>query len=119
MKELINEWVAAKVELDRAKKEEMRLRNLLVSACPGDIGTSHTVTDGFKVTIVRTITRTVDAAELDLIWHQLSEMEKGCIKYTPSLDTKMFKGLPATSPLTRAVIEKPAAPKVTVEPYDD
>jgi hypothetical protein len=119
MNKLLRDWNAAKLALEKAKTDELALREKVIAEYPGDQGTSHTEGSDFKLTIVRGVTRSVDEAELSGIWDKLSELEKACVKYKPSLDAKLFDKLPAKNKLSRAVTVKPSLPSVKLEVYED
>jgi hypothetical protein len=115
MNELIARWRTAKRDLEQAKENELRLREKILEAYPGDLGTSTIEGEDFKLTITRGVSRTIDPVGLDLVWHELSEFERSCITYTPKLDARMFNTLPSNCLLSRAVIIKPTLPAVAVE----
>jgi hypothetical protein len=113
--DLFANWSHAKKQLDHFKKLELELREQIIAAFPGDLGTNHTETEGYKVTVVRGVTRSVDEAELNILWQQLTDEEKRCISYKPTLDARAFDKLPEGNSLSRAVSIKPSLPTVKLE----
>jgi hypothetical protein len=118
MNKLLKEWYDAKITLDRAKSAELKLREKVIEAYPGDQGTSHTEGTDFKLSITRGVTRSIDEKMLRDLQDQLTDEERACVSYKPSLDAKRYAELPDASTLSRAVIIKPSLPTVKLEIYD-
>jgi hypothetical protein len=112
---IIHEWFEAKARLDAAKALELELRNKIVAAYPGDQGVTRGEGEGFKVKVTRGVSRSVDSDVLLEILDDLTDEERACVIYKPSLDAKRFLFLPRNSVLSRAVIIKPSQPTVEVE----
>ena len=109
--EIYNEWLEATANLKAAKKEELRLRDLIV----GDVlqdkfeGAVTRNDDGFKVVATAKLTRSIDRVVLESIWEGLSDVEKNCIDYKPSLKLADYKKIEASGgALLEAITVKPA-----------
>jgi len=114
---IYQDWLDASTSLKEAKKEELRLRDLIC----GDVLTDHiegAVTsnvEGFKVVATAKLTRSIDRVVLETIWDSLSDAEKGCIDYKPSLKLAPYKVFEQTGGvLLEAITVKPAQPALKI-----
>jgi len=105
------EWLEASAALKKAKKVELELRNSICADRLKDRleGAKTTVEDGFKITATARLNRSVDRAILETIWDDLTDREKECVDYKPSLVLKNYKLVEAEGgKLLEAVTVKPA-----------
>ena len=108
------EWLAVKTQLNQLKAKELALRKAVVSSFAVDVpGIYSVVNENIKFSA--TIGRNYKVAHDDLnpIWATLSEEERDCIDYKPSVKVAAFKALPPESSLARVVVETPATPALT------
>lgn len=109
--------VKAKQEEDVAKRKRVTLENEIDKyyARPGDIeGTKTIGVNGFKITIIRKLTRSLDhEAYLAMGVNPMNTF----VNYKPTIDLKMLKVFEITSPVMIAscVTSKPAKTAVKVE----
>jgi len=118
MNKLLREWNEANLQLKKWKTRELELRNKVITAYPGDQGTTHTSGKDFKLTIVRGVTRSIDTDVLTEITDQLSPEEEACLKYEVKLDVRKYDQIDSKL-LSRAIIVKPSQPTVKLEIFDD
>ena len=119
MNELFNEWMECQKTLAMYKKKELTLRKAVLEELPGELGTeSNQVDEHHEFKVTRNITRKLDAAVLDSIFDDLSELECACITYKPALDAKVYAKLDPGSMLSRAVTVTPSLPSIKVVETD-
>lgn len=114
----IEDYVIAKAVLAEAKKEEMRLRKILIAPMiDGKLEGSVTQQFGdYKVTATAKVNRTIDVAVLDAIWEDLDDFGKAAVQFKPSLLLKEYRELEAEGHmLMEAVTVKPGTPGIKVE----
>jgi len=107
--DLYEEWLKAKVDLSDMKSKELELRNQIIeSIISNEVdGNIKKVLDGYKITVGVTIRNTIDEPVLDSIYSSLSDEEKNCVKFKPSLVAKDMKLLDGSESLWEAIITKP------------
>jgi len=112
-----SDWIKAKFNLSQFKKEELLLRNEIINDFTTQTpehkieGIESETLENFKLKYKFGLNRNIDRAELDTVWKKLSEEEKGCIDWKPSLKLKEYKALEKSNPdsvLLGCIIEKPA-----------
>lgn len=106
---LVEKWIEATKTLSLAKKEEIRLRNLILPRMLKD-KISGSITDtfgGYKLSATARLNYTIDSAELAILHDELSEEELACVKYDPTLRIANFNKLPEHNKLSLAVTIKP------------
>lgn len=114
-------WLLSVDLLKQAKKDELELRNkicgeLLVGKLEGSL-TKHD--QGYKVVPTAKLTRTIDKPMLEAIWDDLSDKEKECIVYKPSLVLANYKIIEAEGgTLLDAVTVKPAQSSLKIIPLE-
>jgi len=107
------EWYKLSLELKILKEKEAALRReLCAEQFNGLVGSFKAVYDtvAYEVTCTSRITRSLDKTVYMAIEDELSDLEKECVKHTPSLVATAYKHLPEDSLLHSAVTEKPAMP---------
>lgn len=120
MNELIVKWHNANEQLKYYKKLELQLRMEITGHYPGELGTQHYVLDeDHKLTIVRSVNRTIDDAILDIIWNDLTDKERECIRIKHEIKAREYGKLEDDNLLSHAVTVKPALPSVKLEVLDD
>lgn len=105
------QWLEAKATLDAAKKEELRLRNLICNRVLKDKleGAVTKQTPDFKVTATAKLNRKLDVEVLEAIWEDLTEEEQEAVVYKPSLKLTEYKKIEQTGgKLLEAVTVAPA-----------
>ena len=120
-KKHIEVWIAAKANLDVVKAKEMELRKEICEAVLQGThkGTEHLIVEGLDVAATGKINTKVDTECLDTIWNDLSQGEKDCIVYKPSLVAKEYKTVDAKSKLHEAIITTPGTPTLKVKPVKE
>lgn len=89
------EWLAVSADLKRVKALELKLRNkicseMLEEKLEGAV-TELKIKGKFKVTATAKLNRSVDRSMLDALWDDLTEDEKECIDWKPSLKLGEYK----------------------------
>lgn len=115
------EWLVANTALKNAKAEELRLRKIICGDLLSDKleGSLTTRTDDMVITTTARLTRTLDAAVLDTVWDDMTDDEKACITYKPSLVLASYKKLELDGgALMEAVTVKPALASLKILPKD-
>ncbi len=116
MNALIREWQAAESALKEAKALELKLRKRVIEKNPGDLGTSHyPAGKDHEIVITRGVTLSTDKEYLEMIWDELTEEERECIDYKPSVIKKKYTELPEDSYLREAVTVRPSLPTVKIK----
>jgi len=116
-----NEWVEAHADLQRAKKLELSLRNEICSELLVDkLEGSKTVReDGFIVTTTAKLIRSINREVLESVWSDLSDREKECVVYKPSLVLSNYKVIEAEGGiLMEAITVKPGQSALKIIPED-
>lgn len=93
-KSTIENWIDAQTTLKAVKEEEMELRKEICNELQeneGGIGTKNYLVHGFKLKATFALTYKIDEEKLTELMDQLSDAEKACIKWKPSLDVTAFK----------------------------
>lgn len=114
-------WLESVQALKHAKKVELDLRNFIcVELLADKLEGSKTVhVPGYTVTPTAKLTRTIDRAILETIWDGLSDAEKECIAYKPSLVLANYKKIEAEGgTLLDAITVKPAQSSLKIVPQD-
>lgn len=110
-------WLNMSDRLKALKKEEAALRRELCSDLfNGKQGNFKEVYNDKGVHVVATskLTNNLDERVLQSLMGGLSDVEKACIKWKPSLVAAHYKVLPEDSILHEAVTAKPAMPTLSV-----
>lgn len=113
----IGEWIIQKHKLDVAKKHELELRKEICEhILQGKIKGSKKSTIGtYVLTATAKINNKIDAELLESIWESLSDKEKACVKYKPSLIAAEYKKLKGAVKLHRCIDSKPGTPALTLK----
>lgn len=118
----ILDYEIAVINLAEAKKEEITLRNNIISAFKYDTveGVQHKTVEGLDIDISITLalTRTLDEEDLDKIWPELTVEQKEVITYKPKLSAGKFKKLVLEGTaglLSTVVTEKPSQATVKLK----
>lgn len=113
----VKAWIAAKIKLDTAKKQELELRlPICEEILAGKVkGTKKAAVKKFLLTATAKLNEKVDEDLLDTIWEDLADEEKECIKFKPSIKAKEFHKLKDSMLLHRAIDSKPGMPALTVK----
>lgn len=114
----LEEWMKAKIELEEIKKKEMNLRLVLCKKIlKGIVKGSRSENIGeYKVTATAKINTSVDEDALSEIWNDLSNEEKACFKYKPSLILRQYNSLPNEKKrIYSALISKPGTPTLVIK----
>lgn len=116
------DYEIAVLDLAKAKKSELDLRNKIIGAFRYDTveGVQHKSVDGLDIDIVITLglRRTVDEDGLDAIWESLTPEQQEAIKYKPSVVNSTFKKLienEQIGELINVVTEKPSQASVKLK----
>ena len=113
----------AQKALAKSKREELVLRKKIVSHYRyGDAmeGVQHKTIEGLDLDIAITLKlgRTLDKDALDTNWSDLTQEQRDCIEYKPSLNVKAYKLLVENGEageLMNAVTEKPGLATVVLK----
>ena len=117
------DFAEAQGTLAKAKKVELELRKKIISHFRyGDKleGVQHKSLDGLDMDILVTLklTRSLDTDALDALWSELTEDQRACVEYKPSLNLKNYRALLLNGDegeLINIVTEKPALPSVVLK----
>lgn len=93
-KDTIEKWIDASATLKAVKEEEMELRKEICNELQeneGGIGTKNYLVQGFKLKATFALSYKIDEDKLKELMEQLSDEEKACIKWKPSIDVTAFK----------------------------
>ena len=119
---IYNEWIESVAHLQRAKEAELMLRDAICMVhLDGVLEGSKTVRmQGFKITATARVNRSVNREVLEAIWDSLTDEEKECIDYKPTLKLAKYKPIEATidSALLEAVTVKPGQSSLKIIPED-
>lgn len=122
MSDRYEKWLQATAKLRQAKTEELKLRNeicdeLLKEKLEGSI-TTHP--PGYKVVSTAKLTRTINREVLEAIWEDLTDEEKECIDYKPSLKLANYRAIEngVGGKLMEAITVKPAQASLKVYPEE-
>lgn len=109
-------YAKAKAELSRLKALEMDLRIEIVDALASElpIGTHKLAAAGIPIKIVKKNNSKIDKDLLDAHLSVLTEEERECIKWTPTIIAKEYKACD-TPNLDGCIITTPAAPTVEID----
>ena len=119
-KEMYDSWLDAKMNLAKYKKQEIELRNKIIDSFLTNetSGTLKFNKGNYKITIGLSLNNSLDESVLDTIYQGLSDEEKNCILYKPSLIAKEFKLLSGNESLFEAITIKPRQPTLKIENYE-
>ncbi len=123
MSSIYEEWMEAYRDLQRAKQNELMLRNAITTVQLEEVleGSKTSRSGNLKIVATAKLNRSVDRAVLDTIWEDLTPEEQECVDFKPSLKLSNYKKIEATGgKLLEAVTVKPgqASLKITEE-FDD
>ena len=112
------QWKEMSDSLSAIKADEAALRRELCAELLGDKQGNFKETleeQGLRVVATSKTSTSLDERVLQQLMGGLSDAEKSCVKYKPSLIAAMYKVLPEGSILHEAVTVKPAMPTLSVE----
>ena len=115
---LHSQWLVASEALRQAKEEELRVRNLICEEVLGDKveGSVTKRENGLKVTATAKVTRSLDREVLEVLWEDITDEERECIDYKPSLRLALYKKIEAEGgKLMEAVTVKPAQASLKIK----
>jgi len=114
---LYNDWLTAKKNLTKFKTDELKLRNEIIQTfIDNEVSGNLKFQKGhYKITIGLSLNNQLDESVLNTIWEDLSDEEKNCIKYKPSLIAKDFKELSGNEKLFEAITIKPRQSTLKIE----
>jgi len=113
----ISAWVGWKTRLTLAKTQEMKLRLEICQSMFGRKRGAFRVKesdDGYSVTAISKLKTKLDAEGLTFIWNDLTEDEKACVIYKPTLVSSALKNLGEDSALWSVITTEPATPALEV-----
>ena len=112
------EWHILDANLKRLKKEEADLRRkLCADLFEGRQGNFKAIEehDGIKVTATSKTTTKLDVEAYNQIHGELTQEDKNCVEFKPTLKKRDYNKLSEDSLLHEAIVEKPAMPTLKVE----
>ncbi|MBT6049362.1 MAG: hypothetical protein HOG49_21410 [Candidatus Scalindua sp.] len=116
---LLEQHIEAKQKLSEAKNLEMKIRKQIIAGL-GEAadaeGTKTHTSLGYKLKAIFKLSRKPDVAALDAVYDDLTDQEKNCVKWSPSIIDKSFKELPKDSKLREIVTVKPGTPSLAITP---
>ena len=114
---VVKEWIFTKDKLTQAKEQELKLRKEICEHILQEkIKGSKKGSIGVYVLVASAkLNNKLDAELLESIWKELSEKEKACIKYKPSLIAKEYNSLDGAVKLHRCIDSKPGTPSLTLK----
>ncbi len=107
--------------LKKIKTDESNLRKSLAESILGvdqfikGIRKTNRVEGGYTFAINQKMNYKLDEGILSALWKELSDEERACINYKPSLSIAAYKKLPEDSLLHEAITTKPAMPTIKSE----
>ena len=106
-----------KEKLTEAKEKELLFRKEICEHILGDkIKGSKKGTIGIYVLSASAkLNIKLDAELLESMWKELSDGEKACIKYKPSLIAAEYKNVDSQAKLHRCIDSKPGTPTLTLK----
>lgn len=112
----IQEWLSIKEEIEELQKKERELRVVIARhVLDGKVEGSRTdVIDGIKLSATGVVSYKLDQAELSIIYDDLSDDEKECVRYKPELNLKNYRKLSADCELSRVITSREGMPQLKV-----
>ena len=106
---VVKEWIFVKDKLTQAKEHELKLRKEICEhILQGEIKGSKKRTIGnYVLTASAKLNIKINAELLGTIWEKLSNEERICIRYKPSLVAAEYKKLKGVMVLHRCIDSKP------------
>lgn len=113
----IEEWLNVSQTLKKLRASEMYLRKAISSAISNHaIGQFKAQTEHFNVSVKQGLNIALkDTDRLEEIYDSLTEEEKACINYKPSLVLSNYNKLPRDSILHSVITSTAAAPVLTIK----
>ena len=107
--ELLDKWLSASKALVKAGEDELKYRNLILPKVMDgkQNGSKTTLFGGHKVTGTARINYQLDPAALSALMPALTDDEKACINWKPSLKAREYQKLADHSNLQEVVTAKP------------
>ena len=115
------EWLAISANLKLMKSAELELRNSICKEFLIDKleGAATCYKEGLSITATAKLTRSIDREVLEAIWGDLTDEEKECIDYKPSLKLAKYKTLEHDGCLLMdAITIKPAQASLKITERD-
>lgn len=114
---LIKNWLGWKDDLALAKKNELLLRKEICEHILGDKikGSKKGTVGNYVLTASAKLNIKVDVELLESMWEELSDGERACIKYKPSLIAKEYNSLDGAMKLHRCIDSKPGTPTLALK----
>ena len=114
--DFIDDWAALKAQLQAVKNKEMKQRREIISFLLKGKETGRVKKELFGLNLHAEIPPklTIDADVLQSNWESLSQEEKNVIKFTPSVQKRLYNKLENRSTLDEAVIVKPGSPVLKI-----
>jgi len=114
---LIKNWLEWKDDLAFAKENELKFRKEICEHILGDKikGSKKGTIGKYVLTASAKLNIKVDDELLESMWEELSDGEKACIKYKPSLIAKEYNSLDGAMKLHRCIDSKPGTPTLTLK----
>jgi hypothetical protein len=119
--QLARDWLAAKAAEDEARVHRVEIEaDLLLHSQAITEGTDRVETAGTKLAVTYKVTRKVDSAALSDSWGAMSDLVRGCFKWSADIDLKTLRALQLANPgafaqAARFITTTPAKPAVKVE----
>jgi len=113
----IVKWVKASDALKQAKKLELELRLGICEDILGDKikGTKKAKIGQYSLTATAKLTNKLDEVLLKTVWKDLSDSEKECVKFKPSLIVAEYNTLDDGMLIHRAIESKPGTPSLAIK----
>jgi hypothetical protein len=124
--ELIKARLLVKQKLDALKDELATIDDQLIEVVDPKIeGTTSLVIDGYRLTVIVKINRTINQESLESAYNskQLPQQIADCVKWKPELDLKKFRSIENEQDyqeiLKSIVNQKLAKPSIKIEELDN
>lgn len=104
---IYNDWLQAQATLKEAKIAELQLRNAICETHLEDKlegSLTHKYED-LKITVTAKLNRSVDPVVLEAIWEDLTDEERACIQYKPSIVLAKYRPYESTGGLLMEAVE--------------
>ena len=115
---IIEAWITAKENLKAAQETEKNLRLAVAKMAGTEEEGTHTISSqGLTIKVVNKYNRTVDMAAVDANWDNLSEKEKGCFAFKPSLVLKNYREVSSSmsSAMVQCIVTRKGMPTIEVK----
>lgn len=115
-----DQWLLSVKKLKEEKQTELRLRNEIIDSLniKKVQGTLKFTKGDYRLKVGLVVNKSIDESILDSISSKLSDKEKACLRYKPSLKAKELKELEGKEKLFECITEKPGQATLEIDLYE-